>query len=101
MSLDEPPQTLPPQQQITRFCRQYLQLDPVLDYPDNEILINEATQKALYDRLFSGDKATPPRYQLRVLKELVGRIESSISNWDEHVSLVFLFLVRSLSVIYI
>jgi len=74
-----------PEQQITRFCRQYLQLDSDLDYPDNEILRDEATQNTLHNQLFDG-QVTPPRYRLRVLKELVARIESSITDWDEHVS---------------
>lgn len=74
-----------PLDQITRFCRQYLQLESVLDYPDNEVLIDEVTQNTLYSKLFSGDQPTPPRYQLKVLKELVARIESSITDWDEHV----------------
>lgn len=74
-----------PEQQITRFCRQYLQLELDLDYPDGEVLRDEATQNTLYSRLFDG-QVTPPRYRLRALKELVARIESSISDWDKHVS---------------
>ncbi|KAM7185225.1 putative methyltransferase domain containing protein [Naviculisporaceae sp. PSN 640] len=84
MSDNEQPKSPSPKEQITRFCRQYLQLESSLDYPDNEVLIDETTQNALYSKLFSGDQPTPPRYQLKVLKELVARIESSITDWDEH-----------------
>ncbi|KAM7194237.1 putative methyltransferase domain containing protein [Rhypophila sp. PSN 637] len=72
------------QKQISRFCWQYLQLESILDYPDNEALIEDTTQNTLHAKLFSGDQPIPPRYQLRVLKELVARIESSITDWDEH-----------------
>ncbi|KAG0652946.1 Elongation factor methyltransferase 3 [Hyphodiscus hymeniophilus] len=75
-------------QQINRFCRQYLQLllDP--DYPDDVHLRTDAVQQFLYTRLFQENAIShppPPRYQLRVLKELVKRIEESIQDWDEEV----------------
>ncbi|KAK6201948.1 hypothetical protein LQW54_009161 [Pestalotiopsis sp. IQ-011] len=72
---------------VVRFCRQFLQLEHELDFPEPKFLREERVQTALFDRLFA-DGATayppPPRYQLRVLKELVSRIENSIEDWDQH-----------------
>ena len=79
-------------QQLDRFSRQYLQLQLDLDYPDEENLRNDALQQSLHSRLFSehGAKNAPPaRYQLRVLKELMQRIEQSIQNWEEEVCCFF------------
>jgi hypothetical protein len=79
--------------QVDRFCRQYLQLEPNPDFPSSTHLPEARVQDAIYERVFaegSLSHATPPapeRYRLRILKELVGRIESSIQDWDEHVSL--------------
>ena len=77
-----------PDIQLVRFCRQIRQLDPFPDYPDRTLLPYSAVQELLYQNLFSEDAPShlPLRYQLRVLKELVARIESSIDNWDEYVS---------------
>ena len=74
--------------QIARFCRQYHQLEPVVDFPDGEYLCDASVQETLYEQLFSEDikNPAPPRYQLRVLKELVKRIEESIEDWDQYVS---------------
>ncbi|KAK3326963.1 putative methyltransferase-domain-containing protein [Cercophora scortea] len=77
------------QHQVRRFCQQYLQLEQALDFPDGEVLREEATQEVLYEKLFSdrGDDALlrpPPRYELRILKELVARTEAAIVDWDEH-----------------
>ncbi|KAK5651704.1 hypothetical protein OQA88_11770 [Cercophora sp. LCS_1] len=72
---------------VDRFCWQYLQLDSNLDFPDGACLRDAKTQELLYSRLFAEDKAVrlpPPRYQLRVLKEVLKRVESSIEDWDEH-----------------
>ncbi|KAI0012588.1 FAM86A protein [Xylariaceae sp. FL0662B] len=72
---------------VDRFCRQYLQLERDLDYPPAASLQREDVQNALHQRLFSdGAIAHPPpkRYQLRVLKELMSRIEDSIDDWDRH-----------------
>jgi len=74
--------------QISRFCWQFLQLDPVLDFPDGELLRDAETQECLFDTLFAEDAlAHPPpvRFQLRVLKEIIARIESSIVDWEQHV----------------
>jgi len=74
---------------INRFCRQYLQLESHLTYPDGSLLREEAVQEFLYQYLFAPGAVSyspPPRYKLKVLKELVARIEEAIEDWDEHVS---------------
>ncbi|KAH8911780.1 FAM86A protein [Coniochaeta sp. PMI_546] len=74
-----------PSDQLTRFCRQYLQLERTLRYPDDTFLRDDQAQAFLYERLFKpGAVSHPPpiRYQLKVLKELVSRIESCISDWE-------------------
>ncbi|KAG9231420.1 putative methyltransferase-domain-containing protein [Amylocarpus encephaloides] len=71
---------------IDRFCRQYLQLHQDLDYPGKDTLRDIEYQEKVYQRLFQKESITyppPQRYQLRVLKELLKRIETSIQNWDE------------------
>lgn len=75
--------------QVSRFCWQYLQLESAPELPDGEVLRDEEAQEAIYKRLFADDAiAVPPprRYQLRILKELIARVESAILNWDQHVS---------------
>lgn len=82
----------PPAAQIVRFSRQYLQLEPSPRFPDDHLLRQDETQDFLYKKLFAPDALTcapPLRYQLRILKELVSRIEASIDDWDQHVSLTF------------
>ncbi|KAI1140025.1 FAM86A protein [Hypoxylon sp. FL0543] len=72
---------------IDRFCRQYLQLERDLDYPSPALLREAEVQDALYNTIFAdGALAYPPpqRYQLRVLKQLMSRIEASIEDWDRH-----------------
>lgn len=74
---------------MARFCWQVLQLEPAPDFPEGELLREEHVQETIYQRLFADDgRALPPptRYRLRVLKQLIARIESSIQDWDEHVS---------------
>ncbi|XDG03823.1 hypothetical protein ABKA04_003438 [Annulohypoxylon sp. FPYF3050] len=74
-------------QAIDRFCRQYLQLERDLDYPSSTLLREADVQDTLYNRIFADgalDYSPPPRYQLRVLKELTSRIEASIEDWDSH-----------------
>lgn len=85
MARDPAGQSVP----LLRFSRQYLQLEPDLTYPDGILLREAASQEFLYETLFAHDATSsplPPRYQLRVLKELVARIEDAIEDWDEHVS---------------
>ena len=75
--------------QAQRFCRQYLQVEPDLDFPDADCLCLDHVQEFICRRAFIGDAADfgpPERYRLRVLKELVSRIESSIEDWDKYVS---------------
>lgn len=76
--------------QVDRFCRQYLQLEQSLDYPQDQLLREAHVQDAIYLRLFADGAVQygpPPRYQVKTLKELVSRIEASIHDWEEHVSL--------------
>ncbi|KAL6815304.1 putative methyltransferase domain-containing protein [Trichoderma sp. SZMC 28013] len=76
------------QKQVDRFCHQYLQLEHNLDYPEPQNIRLPEVQDVIYQRLFADDSlpgGPPPlRYQVRVLKELVSRIEASIDDWDEH-----------------
>lgn len=75
-------------QQLDLFCRQYLQLQLQLDYPDEVYLRNDYFQQSLYARLFKEDAIPhmpPPIYQMRALKELNKRIERGIQDWDEEV----------------
>lgn len=65
-----------------------------LDYPDEGNLRNDLFQQCLYKIVFKENvlKHKPPlRYQLRVLKELTRRIESSIHDWEEEVSIKYFF----------
>jgi hypothetical protein len=60
-----------------------------LDYPDADLLRQSSVQEALYEHLFAeGAVPFPPphRYRLRVLKELLSRIEKSINDWEEQVN---------------
>lgn len=75
-------------EELDLFKRQYLQLQLSLKYPEKECLKHEEFQQLLYSEIFSEDamKWYPPqRYQLRVLKELMKRIEVSITDWEEEV----------------
>ncbi|KAI1451809.1 putative methyltransferase-domain-containing protein [Annulohypoxylon moriforme] len=74
-------------QTIDRFCRQYLQLERDLDYPSPTLLREADVQDTLYNQIFADGALNyypPPRYQLKVLKELVSKIEASIEDWDSH-----------------
>lgn len=67
---------------IDRFCCQYLQLETHLDYPDGHLLKRPDVQEEFFVRMFSA-QASPSknsRFQLRALKELVARIQASISD---------------------
>ncbi|KAK4104396.1 hypothetical protein N658DRAFT_492504 [Parathielavia hyrcaniae] len=71
---------------VSRFCWQNLQVEPAPDFPDPQLLRDEMVQETIYERVF-GNSVTfrpPRRYQVRVLKELIARIEASIEDWDQH-----------------
>lgn len=77
------PVAMTEQAALDRFCCQYLQLEARLDFPDGRLLKRQDVQQDIYHRLFAADAdAAPrkPRFQLRVLKELVDRIQASISD---------------------
>ena len=72
------------------FRRQYLQLldTDSLAFPASDCLRNESFQSIMYEGIFKpGILAYPPqaRYQIRVLKELVLRVEKSIVDPEEDV----------------
>ncbi|GIZ45391.1 hypothetical protein CKM354_000856100 [Cercospora kikuchii] len=74
--------------QLLLFRRQYLQLfEPdFLAWPPKQLLRDSAIQAWLYKHLFDSEKnqyLPPPRYQLRVLKPLLARIEKSIQDPEE------------------
>ncbi len=84
--------SLDAQRQFDRFRRQYFQLEAQQDlsFPDASYLHRADFQQALYENLFRDgcmQYAPPQRYQMRVLKELLRRIEESITNWDEDVGI--------------
>lgn len=71
---------------LNHFKHQYLQLQVTLLYPARQYLKHYEFQDELYGKIFSPDAVEhhpPDRYKLRVLKELMKRIEDSISDWEE------------------
>lgn len=76
--------------QAERFCRQYLQIEPTLDYPEAHLLRQNDVQNYIFNSVFDEGAVLykpPARYQVKTLKELVLRIEDSIDDWDQHVSI--------------
>ncbi|EMC98774.1 hypothetical protein BAUCODRAFT_84564 [Baudoinia panamericana UAMH 10762] len=74
--------------QLRLFRRQYLQLvEPdFLAWPPKQLLRDASVQTWLYRALFNSDRVArlpPERYQLRVLKPLLARIEQSIEDPEE------------------
>ncbi|KAL6705140.1 hypothetical protein ACN47E_007245 [Coniothyrium glycines] len=74
--------------QLRILQRQYFQLvEPHrLTWPENNILMDPQVQSWLYIQLFDADsiKSLPPdRYQLRVLKLLISKLERSITDPEE------------------
>jgi hypothetical protein len=72
------------------FRRQYLQcLEPdFLAWPDALLLKESDVQRWLYEQLFDTVRTSrlpPERYQFRVLKSLVARIERAIRDPEEDV----------------
>lgn len=81
--------------QIRLFRRQYLQLLDThnLTWPSPDTLRSSQAQEWIYENLFQADNVDrflpPERYRLRILKLLMSKIESSIVDPEEDVS-VFL-----------
>lgn len=77
---------------LALFQRQYHQLvDPEkLAWPEQNELRLPELQTWIYDNMFNDDLIQyppPERYQLRVLKQLVARLEDAIIDPDEDVGL--------------
>lgn len=76
-------------QSIDTLVAQYSQLVevPRLALPDGHVLVNPATQQAIYDRMFNASlwPLPPVNYQTRVLKMILSRLEESISDPEEDV----------------
>src|SRR5436305_14888831 len=75
-------------QQLDRFRRQYLQLVDFhsVDFPSSRYLKDISFQAVLFSDVFADGAlaySPPYRYQLRVLKELIVRIERSMTDPDE------------------
>lgn len=78
------------QQQLQLFKRQYFQLlrPELLTWPGATVLKMLEVQTWLFEQLFNVEnvKFPPPeRYQLRVLKKLMSKVESAINNPEEDV----------------
>jgi hypothetical protein len=76
--------------QLLLFRRQYFQLfEPdFLAWPPKQLLRDPTVQAWLYTHLFNNEKnprMPPERYQLRVLKPLVSKIEKAIEDPEEDV----------------
>ncbi|KAF2765128.1 hypothetical protein EJ03DRAFT_391682 [Teratosphaeria nubilosa] len=74
--------------QLLLFRRQYLQLlEPdFLAWPPKQLLKDPDVQSWLYRRLLyseTNDRVPPERYQLRVLKPLLAKIEQSVEDPEE------------------
>lgn len=82
------------QSSVDRFCYQYLQLEARLDYPEGRLLKRPDVQDEIFQRICrdhdQGDAGSSPRnarFELRTLKELASRVQTSISDEeaDEYV----------------
>lgn len=76
--------------QLLLFRRQYLQLVDAqfLAWPPKELLRQPDAQQWLFRRLFDPERVLrqpPERYQLRVLKPLLAKIEDAIVDPEEDV----------------
>ncbi|KAF1344577.1 putative methyltransferase-domain-containing protein [Delphinella strobiligena] len=77
--------------QLQLFRRQYLQLQDIqfLTWPSSDYLRRANVQEWIYEQCFQSvdDSVIPPeRYQLRILKPLLARIENAIVDPEEDVS---------------
>ncbi|PHH82981.1 hypothetical protein CDD82_4095 [Ophiocordyceps australis] len=73
--------------QVDRLRHQYFQQEAVLDFPSPELIRLPKVQDAIYSQLFDEHAVVlcpPKRYQTKVLKQLVVRIEAAIVDWDTH-----------------
>jgi protein-lysine N-methyltransferase EEF2KMT len=73
-----------------RFRKQYFELlDPdKLHFPPAVTVIKPEVQAELYETMFNADKLShppPSKYQIRVLKALLARIEEAVADPDEDV----------------
>jgi len=79
--------------QLVLFHRQYLQLvEPdFLTWPPQQLLRAPDVQTWLYRRLFDPERNArlpPARYQLRVVKPLLAKVEAAIEDPEEDVSMI-------------
>ncbi|PHH65562.1 hypothetical protein CDD81_1997 [Ophiocordyceps australis] len=73
--------------QVHRLRHQYFQQEAVLDLPTPEVIRLAEVQDAIYSQLFDEHVVVhcpPKRYQAKVLKQLVARIEAAIVDWDTY-----------------
>lgn len=82
--------------QLLLFRRQYGQLveHDFLAWPPKQLLRDAGAQTWLYRKLFDHERNSrlpPERYQLRVLKSLLAKIEQSIEDPEEDVGIDSLF----------
>ncbi|KAH8171249.1 lysine methyltransferase domain-containing protein [Sarocladium implicatum] len=85
--MGEAQDTLSQDEQVRRYCSQYLQLEPCPTLPAPEYLREASVQEAIFQNVFAEHAiryGPPVRYQLRMLKQLVAQIEASIEDWDKH-----------------
>jgi hypothetical protein len=71
-----------------RFYRQYLQQLGELSYPPAAVLLEPSIQNEISYKFFdssNGEDLPPLRYQRRVLKDIIDRILSAITDPDEDV----------------
>ncbi|KAK8158173.1 putative methyltransferase-domain-containing protein [Phyllosticta citribraziliensis] len=78
------------EQELQIFCRQYLQLVDAdsLAWPASQVLKKAHVQQWLFQHMFDQDWTQylpPERYQARVLKKLMTRIEEAIEDPEEDV----------------
>jgi len=90
----EKPLTGQESDRIELLRRQYLQLlgPDLLAMPGPELLRRPDVQRQLYEKMFHSENlmfVPNNRYQLRVLKELVTRIENIISDPEEDVGFLY------------
>ncbi|KAL2118730.1 hypothetical protein VTJ04DRAFT_8390 [Mycothermus thermophilus] len=63
-----------------------LQGDPAPDFPEPDQLRQERVQEFIHAHLFSDEipLRPPVRYRVRILKQLISKIEDSIEDWEQH-----------------